>query len=70
MDRLKADLESLVRESGSGTQNDVTELVRTVAGELDIYVNARFTKVCSIQIVFSFLKTKSIDLSSVVSYIW
>lgn len=44
MDRLKADLESLVRESGSGTQNDVTELVRTVAGELDIYVNARFTK--------------------------
>ena len=46
MDRLKSDLRAIAsRDVSTGSQNDVTALVRTVAAELDIYVNARFTMV-------------------------
>ena len=45
VDRLKSGLQSIAREVNTGAQNDVTALVKTVASELDCYVNARFTKV-------------------------
>ena len=45
VDRLKSGLQSIARDVDNGTQNDVTALVKTVASELDCYVNARFTKV-------------------------
>lgn len=42
IDRLKAGLQAIASDAVSG--NDVTALVRTVASELDCYVNARFTR--------------------------
>jgi len=56
VDRLKSDLRAIAsRDVSTGSQNDVTALVRTVAAELDIYVNARFTMLHD-QIITEFCK--------------
>jgi len=47
VDRIKENLQTIAKDVlNSKTQNDVTDLVRTVATELEAYINARFTKVC------------------------
>jgi len=56
VDRLKSDLRAIAsRDVSMTSQNDVTALVRTVAAELDIYVNARFTMLHD-QIITEFCK--------------
>merc|ERR1712003_24422 len=56
VDRLKSDLRAIgSRDVSTGSQNDLTALVRTVAAELDIYVNARFTMLHD-QIISEFSK--------------
>jgi len=56
VDRLKTELRAIAsRDVSTGSQNDLTALVRTVAAELDIYVNARFTMLHD-QIIAEFSK--------------
>lgn len=51
VDKLKTELRAIAsRDVSTGSQNDVAALVRTVAAELDVYVNARFTKVSTVTI--------------------